>query len=395
VTDIVMLQRLAPSEQVTMEDAFIARNDRHASPSDRSDAQQKIPTWVETAEIRDPLGGEAMTVNRYFVENPHMVMGRHERSGTMRQRGELTVKLPEGGDLARMLGEAIDQLPSKVIDLDKEAIDKSLERHKTMSESLEVALAGHEPGHVEMYEGKLRNVYERETPTGGIELARRDLTPQTPWSPQLSMDDKGRWFTLEARTDDNGKKVKQGRGNVYDKKFYPGNKVPASLQLGDARYDRLREIVNLRDLLKRQLILEANDAPAREMESNRGRLAGAYDRYVAKHGLLNDPKNNALVSQMPDGSLVQALEFGYRPGVTAARAAKTGGSPMRRWPIGRRSCPIASCRSTRNRKRPTARTMPCRSPCRSSDASTSSASQACSTQPQMMRPACSRTAIRR
>jgi N12 class adenine-specific DNA methylase len=224
-----------------------------------------------------------------------------------------------------MLNAAIDKLPGNVIDLNKEAIDRSLERHRTMSESLEVAIAGHEPGHVEMHEGKLRNVYERETPTGGIELACRDLTPQTPWSPQLYMDAEGQWFTLEARTDESDKKVKQGRGNVYDKKFYPGNKVPVSLQLGDARYDRLREIVNLRDLLRRQLVLEANDAPAREMESNRGRLAAAYNRYVAKHGLVNDPKNNALLSQMPDGSLVQALEFGYRPGVTAARAAKTGG----------------------------------------------------------------------
>jgi predicted RNA methylase len=327
VTDIVMLQRLMPSEQVAMEDAFETRSDRHASPGDRSDAQQKIPTWVETAEICDPLGGEPMTVNRYYAENPHMVMGRHERSGAMRHRGELNVKLPDGADLARMLSEAVDNLPSNVIDLNREAIEKSLARHRTMSESLEVAIAGHEPGHVEMHAGKLRNIYERETPTGGIELARRDLTPQTPWSPQLSMDDKGRWFTLEARTNDSGTKLKQGRGNVYDKKFYPGNEVPASLQLGDARYDRLREIVKLRDLLKRQLVLEASDAPAREMESNRGWLAAAYDRYVAKHGLLNDPKNNALLSQMPDGSLVQALEFGYRPGVTAARAAKTGGKP--------------------------------------------------------------------
>jgi N12 class adenine-specific DNA methylase/predicted RNA methylase len=325
VTDIVILQRLTPSEQMAMEDAFNMRNDRHAAPEDRRDAQQKIPTWVETAEIPDPLGGEPMKVNRYFAENPHMVMGRHERSGTMRQHGELTVKLPEGSDLARLLDEAVGKLPSKIIDLNREAIDQSLERHRTMSESLEVAIAGHEPGHVELHEGKLRNVYERETPTGGIELARRVLTPETPWSPQLSMDDKGRWFTQEARTDDSGKKVKQGRGNVYDKKFYPGNKVPASLQLGDARYDRLREIVNLRDLLKRQLVLEANDAPPYEMESNRRRLADAYGRYSTKHGLLNDPKNNALLSQMPDGSLVQALEFGYRPGVTAARAAKTGG----------------------------------------------------------------------
>jgi hypothetical protein len=88
-----------------------------------------------------------------------------------------------------------------------------------MSESLEVAIAGQEPGHVEMHQGKLRNVVERETPTGGMELARRDLTPDTPWPAQLCMDDKRRWFTLEVRTDESGKNVKQGRANVYDKKF--------------------------------------------------------------------------------------------------------------------------------------------------------------------------------
>jgi hypothetical protein len=325
VTDIVILQRLTPSEQEAVEEAFNARHDRNARPEDRKAAQEKIPTWIGTAEIRDPLGGEPMKVNRYYTENPHMVMGRHERSGKARQRGELNVKMPERGDLARMLNEAVDKLPCKVINLSKEVIDRSLERHRTMSESLEVAIAGYEPGHIEMHQGKLRNIYERETPTGGIELCRRDVNPQTPWSPQLSMDDKGQWFTLEARTDDSGKKVKEGRGNIYDKKFYPGNKVPGALQLGEARYERLRKIVNLRDLLKRQLTLEASNAPTREMESNRGQLADAYARYVAKYGLLNDPKNSALLSQMPDGSLVQALEFGYRPGVTAARAAKTGG----------------------------------------------------------------------
>jgi len=94
VTDIVILQRLTPSEEVAMEDAFNVRNDRHASPEDRRDAQQKIPTWIETAEIRDPLGGEPMTVNRYYAENPPMVMGRHERSGTMRHHGELTSSCP-------------------------------------------------------------------------------------------------------------------------------------------------------------------------------------------------------------------------------------------------------------------------------------------------------------
>src|SRR5262245_65292622 len=51
-----------------------------------------------------------------------------------------------------LLDSAIGMLPGKVIDLDKEAIDRSLERHRTMSESLEVAIAGHEPGHFEMHE---------------------------------------------------------------------------------------------------------------------------------------------------------------------------------------------------------------------------------------------------
>lgn len=331
VTDIVLLQRHTPAEESEMRKAFEARReidaDRRKNKTGNPDRQalaDKIPSWVDTTEINDPLGGDKIRVNSHFAENPHMVLGSMERSGSMMHGADVTVRLDKSGDLPAMLDKAVARLPKKVLDLDKEVVDASLARHKGMSDSLEIALAGHEPGHTQIDDGKLVNVYMRETPTGGVELAKRALSPETPWSRELYMDDQGRWFKFAPRVDEKGATVKEGRRNVYDRKYFDYNEVPGSMQLGQARLDKLHDIVKLRDLVKNQLVLEARDAPEKDMEGNRRKLAAAYKDYVEKNGLLNDQKNNALLSDMPDGALVQALEFGYRPPVTSAKAARTG-----------------------------------------------------------------------
>jgi hypothetical protein len=63
---------------------------------------------VNTTEVRDPLGGEPMTVNQYFADNPKMAVGRMERSGTMRSEGELNIKLDKPEELAAILDEAVE-----------------------------------------------------------------------------------------------------------------------------------------------------------------------------------------------------------------------------------------------------------------------------------------------
>lgn len=333
VTDILFLQRhTAAEEEYAAEQFENAKDERKVSD---------IPDWVKTTTVRDPLGGEPMVVNSYFARKPNMVMGKLERSGSMREKGEVNVTLAKGADLGAMLRKAIQTLPRNVLDLHQEVMDATLKRYQTMGESLEIALAGHEVGHVEQTDGKLYQISERETPTGGYEPVKRQISPDSPWSRQLLMDAEGRWYTLEPKVDEKGTKVKSGARNVYERKYFEGNVVPAAMRLGKAKYDKLKALVDLRDLTKRQLTLEAEDAPAAEMEGNRKKLADAYQAFVGSNGYLNDAGNLRLLNDLPDGALVLALETGYRAPVTHAKAARTGETAK---PASAKPSPIMSRR---------------------------------------------------
>lgn len=332
VTDILFLQRRTPESEAAAREMVELNERRGALPQKEIQRFRELTAtfkdetgWVGTTSIPDPLGGEEMTVSGYFKANPGMVLGRMERSGSMRYEGDIAVKLPTGADFGAMLADAVRKLPENVMPTSASSAKTVAERHKTMSEALSTALEGLEPGSMVLASGRLQQVVERETPTGDYELSRRDITPNSPWSPSLMLDSAGRWYRLVVETDEKGNAVKNGRANVYKREtFATENDVPESLRLGKAAHERLVGMVGLRDILKRQLTLESKDAPARELEANRNTLKAAYDGFVSRHGFVNERSNAALVGEMPDGALVLALEMGYRPEVTAAQAKKSG-----------------------------------------------------------------------
>jgi N12 class adenine-specific DNA methylase len=332
VTDIIFLQRLTADEEAEVAAEFDKAKDKN-KVSD-------IPAWVETTAIKVP-GGEDVHVNRHFATNRNMVLGTFDRTGSMYGADQVNVTLPKGADLASLLKKAVDRLPKDVLDLHQDVMDATLKRYQTMGESLAIALAGHEVGHVEREDGKLYQISERETPSGGYEPVKRPITPESPWSRDLFMDAEGRWYTLEPKVDEKGAKVKAGARNVYERSYFKDNVVPAAKRLGKAKYDKLSALVDLRDLTKRQLTLEAEDAPAGEMEGNRKKLAAAYEGYVASNGFLNDPGNLRLLNDLPDGALVMALEMGYRAPITHAKAARTGEQAK---PASAKPAPIMSRR---------------------------------------------------
>lgn len=323
VTDILFLQRRTAAEEAAIKDIKIK------AASDKNSPKYTPPAWVGTTEIPDPDGGDAITVNSYFARNRNMIMGTLNRSGSMRVQNDVTVSLPKDANLGGMLQDAIKRLPSNVLDLNQEVIDRSVERQKTMGESLEIAISGVEPGHISINaDGKMEHIYERETPNKDYELVRRVLTPTSPWSARLNVGPDNNWYTLEPRLDAKGEKVKQGARLVYDPKLFPDNKVPGNLQIGKPKFDRLRKLVELRDLVKRQLVLESTDAATDKMESNRRELAKAYKAFVAEHGFINIAANASLLGGMPDGALVLALEFKYRAGMSEAKAKRLGEKPV-------------------------------------------------------------------
>lgn len=334
VTDILIFQKLEPGEQAAMEVAVEEYRKLQAKAKD-ADAQAAalVPAWVETVEMKDPLGGDPMTVNAYFQQNPSHVLGVLERSGSMQHGADITVRLDNPAELGERLAAVVATLPENVQNIEQEVMDATAARHRTMSDALRIALAAEEVGHVKTTpDGKLQRVIERETPEGDYEFAYQDIDENSPWSESLSQDAEGRWYELLEARDEQGQKVKvlgkdgkPTKRNLYERKVFADvSEISPRKLLGKTGLQRLTGLVKLRDLLKRQLTLETADAAKVVMEGNRKALAAAYAEFIKANGPVNRSANMALAMTMPDGGLVAALEVGYQPERTAAQAASSG-----------------------------------------------------------------------
>lgn len=352
VTDILILKKRTPEQVELMRevieahlDPLLAKTERELASAGRgsamvrhkelreSAAKGELPDWIKTGQVPDPLGGEAIKLNNYFVQRPQNIIGVLERSGSMQHGADVTVRLDDPGELGARLSALVARLPQGVQDFDAEVLAASEARFKSMSDALRIAVANDEPGHIKFdADGKLQRVIERETPEGDYEFARQEITPDSPWSDQLGLDSDGRWYRLEVELDEDGntKKVLKADGtpstrNLYKRStFAQEADVPASLRLGKAAFARLGGLVKLRDLLNRQLTLEAADANPGLMEGNRTKLAAAYEAFVREHGPVNRPVNLRLAMTMPDGGLIAGAEVAYQPERTAKQAEKSG-----------------------------------------------------------------------
>lgn len=335
VTDVIVMRKRDAADQARMNqilDAYSAPKGKIPDKErERRDLASQAPSWIETAEVKDPLGGEPMVVNRYFADNPGNVIGVLERSGSMRYKNDVTVRLDDPASLGARLDALVARLPENIVNSSAAIDANTAQAYKVLGESLRLAVAKEESGHVKIdADGKMVRVVEREFGNDTV-LTTQELTPASPWSKQLNLDSEGRWYKIEVKLDEKGdpvKVVKDGKptkNNVYERTVYPTEAdVPVTARLGEAGFTKLKAMVGLRDLLKRQLTLETDDSPRAMMEGNRAKLAKAYEDFVATNGPVNRRSNRALVEEMPDGALVLALEESYEPERTAKQAEKSG-----------------------------------------------------------------------
>ena len=334
VTDILIFQKMDAGEQAAMQAAITEYNKLKANKKDADAAAAAlVPSWVETVKVPDPLGGEPMNVNAYFAENPANVLGVMERSGSMQHGADITVRLDNPAELGKLLSAAVLRLPEGIQNFQQDVLDATTSRHKSMSDALRIAVANEEAGHIKATpDGKLQRVIERETPEGDFEFAYQEVDENSPWHESLSQNAEGQWYSLEPVLDEQGKNVKAPnakgeatRKNLYERKVYAKPEdVPEKLRLGKLGMKRLSGLVGLRDLLKRQLVLETADAVPAMMEGNRKSLAAAYDAFVKANGPVGRATNMKLAMTMPDGGLIAALEVDYQPERTAEQAARSG-----------------------------------------------------------------------
>lgn len=324
VTDIIILQKKT-AEELAADEA--ARKDDIYSPD----------AWVGTTMVNDPLGGDRMTVNTYFSVNPSMIVGQMERSGSMRTREDVTVRLDKKSNLSSEISERIERLPQDIA-AKKAGPAASKAQFDAMRENIELRMKDSYASEVHFADdGSLVQTYEKEAPNNSTDylLASRTITEDSPWHGSLQVNSDGLWYEEIDKLDRKGNKVKvvkNGRQTNRNEKvlkiYKKDTDVPKTKRLGKLGFDRLHKVTNLRDLVKRQLNLEISDtATDKEIEANRKELKQAYEELVAKHGHLNGQSMNKVLKLLPDGAIPLALEISYKKAITPQRAETLGVKP--------------------------------------------------------------------
>jgi len=338
VTDILFLKKRSISEQAELQAAFYARDAKIPTKESQSARFTRVNqanqlarelAWTKTTKVDDPLGGEDMVVSQYFADNPNMIAGVMDRSGSMQFGADIDVKLPVR-ELAARLDAMMRFLPGfQSVSISEEADQRTQAMHKALGESMSIMAAGREVGSIYYDEsGKLTEIVERIAEDGSTLASKNVITARSPWSPQLSLNMDGKWYKTVPKLDATGKKVKVGNRNVWIREIYENESdIGAGLRLGDEGLAKLKKLVAIRELYVEQINLETNSSTHERMEANRLKLRTAYKAFVAAHGFISERNNAEIVSDMPDEGLLLSLELKFKPAVSIARAKFKGIKP--------------------------------------------------------------------
>lgn len=274
-TDIVFFQKLPESQWGSAE------------------AKRDMQRWLGTSEVADRKGGAKIKTNRYFADNPKMMLGEWTKAGTMYGPDQPALIARPGQNTALMMAAALMDLPAGVyqsasIANTSKAIDGAIEalHDHTISEG----------GHYK-HNGKL---WQRLPDVAG-EKRSRELTPDTQWTEKT--------------------------------------------KLGDTGFRRIKGMAAIRKTLRELIAAEMRGDEA--MTDLRAKLNEQYDTYVAAQGLLNDSTSARYFIDDPDYPLLAALEFKYTPGLGASAAKSQGVKPFK---STAEKAPIMSRRVIEDRK---------------------------------------------
>ena len=257
-TDIVFLQRLRGEQRdgVTADD---------------------MP-WLDTKGRLLNQDNETVTLNRYFAENPGMLLGKPSMQGTMygsrSERGEFTLQPIPGMDFAEEIDRILENewAPLK-------GIGKA--RPAEADEAAAAIVLNREDVPIGGYFRESERVVQRVDDDADGNVQFRELTPETPWT--------------EKQT------------------------------LGVTRLGRIKGMLTLREMAYDLMADERADAPAEILEAKRAELNRVYDKFVDDFGFLNDAANKALMDDDP--RIEFGLEGDYTKAITPAAAKRLGQAP--------------------------------------------------------------------
>ena len=249
VTDIILLRKRAPGEP----------------------AKHVDPDWLGIAPLE--IDGAEVSVNRYFLNHPEMVLGSWSRKDTLYGEG---YSLISNGELSSQLRQAIDRLPQF------DPIEPS-------------------------------KVDEPQAPAFVPPPAERHIT-------------EGSFFVGDDRT------IYESQGGIALPVVYGGTTLKADGTMTGRRFGAL---IELRDRARRVLQSQNEGWPDEHRAEARRDLNRAYDRFVAAYGPINkttfgETKDGNVIRRMPnlvkfkedpDAMLVMSLEDYDEVTGKAAKAA--------------------------------------------------------------------------
>lgn len=225
------------------------------------------PAWLKTGVIQD-IDGNAITINKYFVDNPHQMIGRMAMTENMfRQSADLLPPADFAGFRAE-ISKRLELLPRNIYQprLERAAAVSRIKKEPPEN------FAHHKNGAFFV--------------TSDKRLARRlpDILNEPQYEPYTPRNDQ------EAR--------------------------------------RILGQIQIREALRRQIEVETRpDADDFELASGRRNLNAVYDEFVKKFGFLNSPANKRAMKPDPEAPLLLALEREYDQGLSREAAQKSGRTP--------------------------------------------------------------------
>jgi N12 class adenine-specific DNA methylase/uncharacterized protein YcbK (DUF882 family)/predicted RNA methylase len=238
--------------EVTTDIVFLRKRRADETPGDRS--------WTEVGEFTDEEG-RTLLLNRYFLDNPSMMLGKFGAYGEMYQGETAALIAREGDDLGALLKEAVAKLPAGVMGEPTHLVTETVE----VPDNARSALVG-----------------------------------------SVFMDDKG---DIWVRDPDS---IGEAQAS---KPEFPNAKAE----------ERVRGMIRVRDAFMKLRRAQLNeDATDKQLDKLRGDLNKFYDAFTRKNGPINLDANKRLMRDDPTWPQLSALEKSFDKGLSPAMAKKTG-----------------------------------------------------------------------
>jgi N12 class adenine-specific DNA methylase len=220
--------------------------------------------------VQDGLNPEkTVAVNTYFAENPHMILGKMTTESGNRMYGgkDSSSCVPiQGVDLGEQLKAALSHITGQIKEVDSIDLDALVDVAAGTSATIRSIPAD---SHVKNFSFAL-----------------------------VTLTDEPDNVTGERHA------AELGKGDIY----YRENSRMHLVDMPAATLNRVRGMVELRDITRKLIDLQLYDASPEAIKMKQAQLNTCYDKFTKKHGLINDSANARAFSKDSSYYLLCSLE---------------------------------------------------------------------------------------